>query len=184
MDDLHNDLAAHVADELASADDDLEAQVDDEIADEMTREFFGEPADGGQLAALSEARLAEILNLTADVVAGRIHVRFDEESAWLAILDLRREALWRREHEAALLAERAALREIAQTVTRGFTLVYSDLSDAYYCALCHAELPTLPDVDLFGDWTRIGWREQHIQHTADCPVTKARAALAAETGKE
>lgn len=41
--------------------------------------------------AMSDERLAEINQLTADVIAGRICPRFDEETAWLAILDLRRE---------------------------------------------------------------------------------------------
>lgn len=41
--------------------------------------------------AMSDERLAEINQLTADVIAGRICPHFDEETAWLAILDLRRE---------------------------------------------------------------------------------------------
>lgn len=54
--------------------------------------------------AMTSERLAEINSLTADVVAGQIHVRFDEETAWLAILDLRREVERRRAREAALAA--------------------------------------------------------------------------------
>jgi hypothetical protein len=40
---------------------------------------------------MSAERLAEINTLTADIFMDGIHVRFDEETAWLAILDLRRE---------------------------------------------------------------------------------------------
>lgn len=40
---------------------------------------------------MNSKRWTEIQALNADVIAGRIHVRFDEETAWLAIVDLRRE---------------------------------------------------------------------------------------------
>lgn len=41
--------------------------------------------------AMSDERWAEINQLTASVFAGGIHPHFDEATAWLAILDLRRE---------------------------------------------------------------------------------------------
>ena len=52
--------------------------------------------------AMSDERLAEINQLTADVIAGRICPRFDEETAWLAILDLRREVERQRAEQAEL----------------------------------------------------------------------------------
>ena len=86
MDDLHDDLAAHVADELASAD------------------------GGGQLAPLSDARLAEIrehlaflgnLDMSVATMDGEWYMRHMHEL--LAYVD------WLREREAALLAERERL---------------------------------------------------------------------------
>ena len=61
--------------------------------------------------AMTSERLAEIASLTADVEAGRIHVRFDEETGWLAILDLRREVERLRAREAAALEIVAAVAE-------------------------------------------------------------------------
>lgn len=48
---------------------------------------------------MSAERLAEINGLTATVFDGAIHVNFDEATAWLAILDLRREVKRLRTHE-------------------------------------------------------------------------------------
>lgn len=95
-------------------------------------------------------RLAEIMSLTADVVAGRIHVRFDEETAWLAILDLRREV----ERQRDLLAFAEAALPILSAVAR------YNWQDTLVCAYCNAEL------------------YQDSDHQSDCPVTQARALLA------
>lgn len=76
--------------------------------------------------ALTESRLAEINSLTAEVAAGRIRVRFDEETAWLAILDLRRDNERLRAREAALL-------EVVRTVAEANVICnhYFDILDGY-----------------------------------------------------
>ena len=98
---------------------------------------------------MSDERLAEIMSLSAEVAAGSIHVRFDEETAWFAILDLRREVERSRAREAAAM-------EIVRDVVAYATLKrYMD--DCEWCG-------------------QIG--QSVDAHASNCPVTKAHALLA------
>ncbi|MGZ6321807.1 MAG: hypothetical protein ACXWQR_21200 [Ktedonobacterales bacterium] len=77
---------------------------------------------------------------------------------------------------AALLSERAAMREIVQDVAGGFTLYFDEMRSAYVCVFCDAEAAS-PLTTVDEDEDTVGWHERHIQHTTDCLVTKSRTQL-------
>ena len=126
---------------------------------------------------LSEERLAEINGLTADVLAGRIHVRFDEETAWLAILDARREVERLRADNLLLETTITGTEKLCDKLRAENATMRSLVSD----------LATMPNTSTGWDGAPANcpWCEQdydyktpEIQHTPDCPVTKARELLA------
>jgi aminoglycoside phosphotransferase len=78
-----------------------------------------------------------------------------------------------------MTAERDALRKIAQALVTEDWLAYEgDAGDDIRCPGCGGEE---------ADWRQepkdlapsaaYAWRWQHYQHTAECPITKARALL-------
>lgn len=90
-------------------------------------------------APMTDAQLAEINNLKASVAFDGIHVDFDEETAWFAILDLRREVARQRAVIAEQQAELAAMRPIVEMVAKwgiggGMPVEYYYQARAYVAA--------------------------------------------------
>ena len=147
MADLHDDLTAHVADELASAD------------------------GSGQLAPLSDARLAEIRSAVHDARAIRNSTPVGDAAGWrqadAQIANLLLDAGVAEE----LLAYVDWLRERLLTVARGlvdsgYTQIPDD-DDELYCLFCDGIAGEHQDV---------------LTHEPTCIIDQARAALAAVDG--